>query len=87
MSILYFDLPADSGTMKFNPADSAETSSAAPNAAMKTAAQNEAASCELEDPVPSFTICTVVKDTGVFIVTADFPAEQVFDVANGSRLG
>ena len=83
---LFLDLPADGGTMKFNAAESAETSSVHRSMALKAAARSEAAEEVAADPVPSFKICTVVKDTGVFIVTSDFPADQMFDVQMGPVL-
>jgi heat shock protein HslJ len=83
---LFFDLPADGGTMKFNAAESAETSSVNRSMALKAAARNEAEEEAAADPVPSFKVCEVVKDTGVFIVTADFPADQVFNVTMGPVL-
>ncbi len=80
---LYMDLPADSGTMMFDSAEGEETAYLVRNPAMKVANDDEE---EAEDPIPSFKICTVEKDASVFVVTADFPEDQIFNVKMGPVL-
>jgi hypothetical protein len=84
---LYMDLPADGGTLMFVPANGEETSSLFRGATMKVAAQNgDNGDDEEDDAVPSFEICTVVRDETVAVVTADFPEDQTFDVTMGPVL-
>ncbi len=82
---LFLDLPADSGTMMFAPAEEAVSSEVTRKTAMKVAAQNGDTNLNSEN-VPSIEICVVVKDDSVTIVTADFPEDQEFAVKMGPLL-
>jgi heat shock protein HslJ len=82
---LFLDLPADSGTMMFAPAEEAVSSEVTRRTAMKVAAQNGDTNLNSEN-VPSIEICVVVKDDSVTIVTADFPEDQEFAVKMGPLL-
>ncbi len=76
---LFFDLPADSGTMRFM-AEAEESTAATRGSVYKVVRQDDE---EEEDPVPSFTVCTVVANESVSIVTENFPADQEFTVQMG----
>ncbi len=88
---LLLDLPVDSGTLRFAAAEEVEAQATAKLAAISAAAPVQAAASsggengeEMEEStVPSFKICTVVRDTTVSVVTENFPADQEFAVKMG----
>jgi heat shock protein HslJ len=86
---LLLDLPIDSGTLRFQAA-AAETAQANTAVAATAAAAAEdmvqtvaMPATMAEETVPSFKICSVVKDATVTIVTEDFPAGETFAVKMG----
>ncbi len=83
---LLLDLPVDSGTLRFSAA-AAEVSATEANTvayvAESTVQTVSMPAEQKEETVPSFKICSVVKDESVTIVTENFPADQVFAVKMG----
>ena len=80
---LFMDMVFDSGTLQFGDAASANAESAIRGTVSKTASQDDAVEEAADDPVPSFTICSVERGVSVSIVTADFPADSTFTIQMG----
>jgi putative lipoprotein len=89
---LFMDLPVDSGTLRFTAAaaearSSTQVATVASLTAVRTtsvAAGGAGNDANGQEPtVPSFKICSVVRDESVFIVTENFPAGEEFVVKMG----
>jgi uncharacterized lipoprotein YbaY/heat shock protein HslJ len=81
---LLLDLPVDSGTLRLAAAADAEAGATAKLASITAVPVLQDNNGEEDDsPVPSFTVCAVVRGETVTIEGENFPADQTFTVKMG----